>query len=105
MYWGYTPEELDKTFGVLSLTPHFANYLMWSHYSKSHEGFCVEFDTRKLVESVGGTFQKVQYENEIPLISIRDSLEDELLSKFIYTKSETTKTSIEFHAYTVLAKQ
>lgn len=87
MNWGYKPEDLSRTFGVLSLTPHPDNYLMWSHYSNSHTGFCVEFDTRKLVESVAGHFQKVKYTDDIPLFSIRDTLEDELLEKLVYTKS------------------
>ena len=81
MNWGLKPENLNEIFGVLSLTPHTNNYLMWSHYSNSHKGFCIEFDTRKLVESIGGHFQQVQYEKEIPFISITDTLENELLPK------------------------
>ena len=87
MNWGLSPENLSEIFGVLSLTPHTNNYLMWSHYSDSHSGFCIEFDTRKLVESIAGHFQQVNYENEIPYISITDALEDELIVKLIYTKS------------------
>jgi hypothetical protein len=87
MNWGYKPEDLSRVFGVLSLTPHPDNYLMWSHYSNSHTGFCVEFDTRKLVESVAGHFQKVKYTDDIPFFSILDTLEDELIEKLIYTKS------------------
>lgn len=86
--WGYKPEELNKRFGILSLTPHPDNYLMWSHYSNSHKGFCVEFDTRKLIESVAGHFQKVSYSDEIPFFSIRESLVEDLLAKLIYLKSD-----------------
>lgn len=88
MNWGYTPEELHKRFGVLSLTPYYNKYLMWSHYADSHKGFCVEFNTRLVVESVAGHFQKVEYSENIPYFSIRDSLEDELMTKLIYTKSK-----------------
>ena len=88
MNWGYKPEDLSQVFGVLSVTPHPDNYLMWSHYSNSHKGFCIEFDTRKLVESVVATFQKVRYTDEIPLFSIKDTLEDELMVKLLYTKSK-----------------
>ncbi len=96
MNWGLKPENLNEIFGVLSLTPHTNNYLMWSHYSDSHKGFCIEFDTRKLVESIAGHFQQVKYEKEIPFISIRDSVENELLSKLIYTKSCIWRYEDEF---------
>lgn len=96
MNWGYTPEDLNQLFGVLSLTPHPNNYLMWSHYSSSHTGFCVEFDTRLLVESIAGYFQKVNYTTDIPFFSIRDALEDELLSKLIYTKSNIWEYEDEY---------
>ena len=96
MNWGLKPENLNEIFGVLSLTPHSNNYLMWSHYSDSHKGFCVEFDTRKLVESIAGHFQQVRYENEIPFISITDTLENELLAKLIYTKSSIWKYEDEY---------
>jgi Protein of unknown function (DUF2971) len=96
MNWGYRPEDLSRVFGVLSLTPHPDNYLMWSHYSNSHSGFCVEFDTRKLVESIAGHFQKVKYTDDIPLFSIKDRLESELAEKLIYTKSKTWEYEDEY---------
>lgn len=35
---------LDKSFGVLSLSEKPDDILMWSHYSNSHNGICLEFD-------------------------------------------------------------
>lgn len=96
MTWGYKPEELNKRFGVLSLTPHFNKYLMWSHYAQSHKGFCVEFDTRLLVESVAGHFQKVEYADDIPYFSIMDKLEDQLMTKLLYTKSKDWRYEDEY---------
>ena len=32
--------------GVFSLASDYSNLLLWSHYSDSHKGFCVGFDTR-----------------------------------------------------------
>ena len=86
--WGYFPDELNKRFGVLSLTPHAKNYLMWSHYAESHQGFCVEFDTRLLVESIAGHYQKVVYDSNIPYFSIIELLEEGLITKLLYTKSQ-----------------
>ncbi len=37
----YTSENI----GVLSLSKNFNNLLMWPHYSSSHKGYVVEFDT------------------------------------------------------------
>lgn len=38
-------KTLCDTFVVLSLTETFDNLLMWSHYTDSHKGFILEFDT------------------------------------------------------------
>lgn len=35
---------LDKSFGVLSLSEKPDDILMWSHYSNSHNGICLEYD-------------------------------------------------------------
>lgn len=39
--------EIDelKLFGVLSLTERNDSILMWSHYSDSHKGFCIGFNS------------------------------------------------------------
>lgn len=96
MSWGYLPEELNIRFGILSLTLHPKNYLMWSHYAQSHQGFCVEFDTRLLVESIAGHYQKVIYDNEIPYFSILDLLEEGLMTKLLYTKSKDWEYEDEY---------
>lgn len=35
----------NELIGVLSLTEKYDNLLMWSHYAKSHTGFCIGFDS------------------------------------------------------------
>ena len=40
--------ELNKKFGVISLTAFRDNVVMWSHYSGSHKGFCVGFNSKIL---------------------------------------------------------
>jgi hypothetical protein len=96
MNWGCTPDDLNKLFGVLSLTPHATNYLMWSHYAQSHKGFCVEFNTRLLVESILGHYQKVIYSNDIPYFSIMDLLDEGLMTKLLYTKSRDWEYEDEY---------
>jgi len=39
-----------KDFGIFSLSAYNNNNLMWSHYSDSHKGICVGFDTALLNE-------------------------------------------------------
>ncbi|TNC82870.1 MAG: DUF2971 domain-containing protein [Oleiphilus sp.] len=37
-------EKLNTSIGVLSLSEKNSNLLMWSHYARSHKGFCIGFD-------------------------------------------------------------
>jgi hypothetical protein len=42
------PEFRDRIYGVLCLTPHPDNMLMWSHYASHHRGICIGYDVEKL---------------------------------------------------------
>lgn len=63
-------KDIDKTFGILSLTIHPKNYLMWSHYANCHTGFCLGFDSTILFDTVGGSLGPVQYEKELPKLKL-----------------------------------
>lgn len=39
-------EKSNELIGVLSLSEKNSNLLMWSHYARSHKGFCIGFDER-----------------------------------------------------------
>jgi hypothetical protein len=41
-------EQLRRGFSVLSLSENPVSKLMWSHYSDSHRGFCIEYNFAKL---------------------------------------------------------
>ena len=41
-------DHLRKGFSVLSLCANPTSVLMWSHYSNSHRGFCIEYDFANL---------------------------------------------------------
>lgn len=94
--YGYKAEDLSKMYGVLSLTPHPGNFLMWSHYSNSHSGFVVGFNTKKLVQQAFGKFKKVNYTDEIPIISMLDTTDHSLMDKLIYTKALSWNYEDEF---------
>ncbi len=63
--------------------------LMWAHYSKNHEGICIEFDTEEMLFKIGS---KVNYSNEIykfVISNIEDIKEEKILEK--YWELVTTK--------------
>lgn len=99
--YGYRSEDLSQMFGIVSLTPHPNNFLMWSHYADSHSGFCIGFDTQKLVKHNFGQFGAVKYSEQIPMISILDN-DLGLMSKLIYTKSIIWKYEDEYRITGVL---
>lgn len=70
--------DFNNRFGVLSLTANPNNEEMWVKYGKSHEGFCIGFDTSKLFEadSMGGG--EVEYSDKLPVI---DFINDDFWEK------------------------
>lgn len=91
-------EVIDNSYGILSLSETNNNLLMWSHYSKSHQGYCVEFNTHRIYEIVKNylirlneliLFHKISYETEYPLLNPYTSsfTSDEYL-RVVTTKSK-----------------
>jgi hypothetical protein len=85
--YAFEKDHLSSMYGVLSLTPHPANFLMWSHYSDGHKGFVMGFDTEQLVRQNFGTFAKVTYSEEIPTISVLN-MDIHTMHRLIYTKAK-----------------
>ena len=56
--------------GILCLSKQFNNILMWGHYSDNHTGFCIGFNTRKLLNEIKELdyFGKVKYSRKYPKI-------------------------------------
>lgn len=64
-------EIINKRFDeylILCLTDRADNNLMWSHYSSSHKGFCLEFDATKIKA------EKVIYKKNIASFHILDAI-------------------------------
>lgn len=83
-------------FGIYSLTESKDSIVMWSHYTKSHTGICIGFDTQKLLEFRDTIFDKtkdiiylykVLYQEEYPFLSRYKMNEDEALIKSLIIKS------------------
>jgi hypothetical protein len=90
-------ENRKEHLGVISFSKRWNSILMWSHYSESHTGFCVGFDTKKLINSE--YFQngsKVFYKKNI-LKLIRSMKTLIKLEKCFFIKQKTghTKKNIE----------
>lgn len=67
-------EQIETIFGILSLTKHPMNYLMWSHYAKSHTGFCIGFDKFILFEHVQGSIGLVNYAPKVPRLKLFEDI-------------------------------
>ncbi|RGE45591.1 DUF2971 domain-containing protein [Comamonas testosteroni] len=66
---------VDKS-GVFSLSGNPLQELIWAHYGGSHCGFCIGYQTKRLVAFEPNTHivLKVQYSNEAPSIALTDLL-------------------------------
>ncbi|MBF8962318.1 DUF2971 domain-containing protein [Pontibacter sp. FD36] len=91
-YSSLLKDSWNNRFGVLSLTKSCDNLTMWSHYSRSHEGFVIEFDSSNEYFNSGknkggavGKLQEIKYTKVRPKLTLIDSKlgENELLGFFI----------------------
>lgn len=66
---------VDKS-GIFSLGYNPLQELIWAHYGGSHRGFCIGYDTQKLVDFEPSTHHvlDVQYSNAAPTVSATDLL-------------------------------
>jgi len=85
-------EYRKKNFGIFSLTEDPYNIVMWSLYADSHKGFCVGFNTTRLVNCLGYSVLtepcKVEYVEEFPIIKVNLSDDPEYIKKSLITKSK-----------------
>lgn len=63
-------DQLKSDFGIFSASAKFDNSLMWSHYSRSHSGFCFGLDTKQIIanHTING-ISRVKYSKKYPLVS------------------------------------
>jgi len=78
-----------KQMGVLSLSEINDNILMWSHYSESHTGFCIEFerrDSNKL--GIWDHCVPVIYDENLPTFKPAELTDKKTVTKILTTKSD-----------------
>lgn len=60
-------KKIDELLLVGCLSTNVKNRLMWSHYAKSHEGFCIEYDfSENVLENFKSLPVPVIYDNDRP---------------------------------------
>ena len=90
----FSIDRLDKRTGVLSLSTKWNSILMWGHYSNSHKGFCIGFDSEYLDSC--GLFNKgglITYSNDYPQID--PTLDDIIELSFLQTHTKSDLWSYE----------
>ena len=90
-----TIEKMKNTVGILSMSKNYKNILMWSHYSKNHEGVCFGFE-KNIFEGAKG--EKVDYSKNKRydlIFSFKKEFGDELKRLFLL-KSKYWKYEKEF---------
>ncbi len=60
-----------KDFGIYCLTEIPDDILMWSHYSDSHRGICLQFDATKELSIFWETY-KIAYQEKYPIVNVMD---------------------------------
>ena len=70
---------------ICSFSDDVTHPLLWSHYSDSHRGFCLEFDAST---DIFGHAMKVKYQTEYPFIDLTESDHDKNLRLSVLTKAK-----------------
>jgi hypothetical protein len=96
-------ERINNTYGILCLTADAFNFLMWSYYSDSHNGFCIGYDTDKLIDSgIFGMGGKVIYRTKFPLFPIFHDESESAFVNIFFTKGKIWEHEREYrllHTY------
>lgn len=66
-----------KIFKTTCLSENSKSILMWSHYAKQHEGFCIEYDFNRAIETNFpiDRLAKVSYSDNIPKLNIQSLIQ------------------------------
>ena len=85
--------------GIYSMSKNFQSELLWSYYSNSHKGFCIEYESSEMIlgKSKSVIFPKIieiDYSNSPPIYSLEvmDNIDyEQFLTLLIGTKSFSWK--------------
>lgn len=97
-----TKEAYYNQFGVLSLTGKIDNNAMWNKYADKYQGFCVKFNTEKLMRVAGGGGEVI-YCDKLPQVVL---LKDDILTehrKRVFYKENKWKFEKEYRVHKMWA--
>jgi len=81
-----TSKEFNERFGVLCLTTDQLNINMWDEYANHKKGFCVGFDSKRLLEYMGGSV--VRYVDDLPAIKPLEDHRIQFYKKVFFKESK-----------------
>jgi hypothetical protein len=100
-------DEFNKHVGVLCLSEYWDSILMWGHYSRSHEGFVLGFDSahqffnqRRTPSDEFGYLREVRYTETRPVISSLGGVDG---TEWFEAKAEVWKYEKEWRMFLVLS--
>jgi hypothetical protein len=104
-------DKINNTLGILSLSESWNNPLMWSHYTDSHQGLCIGFDSRHSffdVDNNGETKQgmialPVKYSDKRFVLTAK-KMDKQDIHDFLYIKSMDWKYEKEVRVVSTLDK-
>ena len=83
-----TRKDFNSEFGVFCFGQSDNNYLMWSHYSDAHKGFCVGIELNRINQEIKpNVFGPVQYSKEFPSFLLSPNVRNENFINLAFTKS------------------
>lgn len=101
------PELISKSLGLVCLTERENDLLMWAHYTDSHRGLLVEFDTSHRYFQDNSRFEKVSYCDGRPpfdpTLSEDSPEENEQCRRILFTKHSTWIYELEWRSLFPLA--
>lgn len=103
-YYQAIKEDINKDYGVLSLSSCNDSFLMWSHYCAGHQGFCVGFNTALLFDfrdtliyrGIPTLFKKVDYYEPLPILNPFEMTDEELSITLLFSKAQSWSYEQEY---------
>ena len=91
--------EFLQNIGIISFSARYDSPLMWSHYTNSHKGICIEIDQDVLIKTMKIGTLPVKYADDC-LVAEHDDMESmqDAMVKSIYHKSKDWEYEKEWRA-------
>lgn len=83
-----TADKHLADFGICCFSTKNDDILMWSHYSDSHSGVCLQFRVNKESEPIFHVLFKVTYQQKFPTVSYLKDNPGVYMPKILLTKSQ-----------------